>query len=108
VTGAWNNGTALTGSGPHTKKFKIIVNGVAVDSAAVTASLTRKACESLSPTSVSPVLHTKVTITLTSAYTGTLVIADTTVELHGTDKKGKATMRKMYITAVNNTGKRTI
>jgi hypothetical protein len=44
-------------------------------------------------------------ITLASSYAGTLVIVDTTVTLHGNDKAGKATVRPMYITAVDNTAK---
>jgi len=86
----------------------VTVNSITNNSQTVKASTTKKAAEGVSPASVSPVLHTKVTITLAASYTGTLTIKDTTVNLHGTDKKGKATLRRMYITAVNNTGKRTI
>jgi len=83
-------------------KVKVTTNVKFDESQTIKVNTVKKSAESLSPTSVSPVLHTPIIITLTAAYTGTLVIADTTVILHGTDKAGKATTRKMYITKVDN------
>jgi hypothetical protein len=85
-----------------TIKVKVTTNVKSDESQTIKVNTVKKSAESLSPTSVSPVLHTPIIITLTAAYTGTLVIADTTVILHGTDKAGKATTRKMYITKVDN------
>ena len=90
-------------------KVKVTTNAKFDESQIVKVNTVKKSAESLLPVSVSPVLHTPVIITLSSGFTSTLVIADTTVTLHGTDKAGKATTRKMYITKVDNTAaKKTI
>lgn len=101
----------VTSDGGQNVGVDITINGVAVDTSALTFPI-RPSFEtgiSVVPNSVSPVLKQKITITLGSSFPGTLVAADFTVKLTSQSLKDTTitgpVVKNLNVVAVDQTAK---